>query len=50
MPDKKTNTKPQDDNKKESNSVFSSVPLKLTTYADHSYENTEKTSDTLGNN
>ena len=45
MADKKTDTKPQNDNTKENNTVennvFSPIPLKLSTYTDHSSENAE---------
>lgn len=50
MADKKTNTKSQNDNTKENstveNSVFSPIPLKVSTYTDHSSENAEKRSNT----
>ena len=51
---KKTDTKPQNDNTKENNAVennvFSPIPLKISTYTDHSSENAEKRSNTSDNN
>lgn len=50
MADKKTDTKPQNDTTKENNTVennvFSPIPLKLSTYTDHSSENAEKRGNT----
>ena len=50
MADKKTDTKPQNDNTNENttveNNVFSPIPLKLSTYTNHSSENAEKRSNT----
>ena len=50
MADKKTDKKPQNDNTKENNtvenSVFSPIPLKWSTYTDHSSEKAEKRGDT----